>query len=178
MVPRFRCDPGRLMRPAQSPAPAVGSPTVTVMPILTEAEMDAWHSFLRTHKVVISKLDAELQESHRLPLVWYDALVQLHMAARPLRMKEFADRLLLSRSATTRFVDRLEREGLVERSLYREDRRGMTVALTDTGYSRLREASPTHLLGVRRHFVSHLDEDQLGALGGALGSVLAEEASD
>src|SRR5680860_231203 len=147
------------------------------MPILKEAEMAAWLSFLRTHKVVISKLDAELQESHRLPLVWYDALVQLHMAAKPLRMKEFADRLLLSRSATTRFVDRLEKEGLVERSLFSEDRRGMTVELTRSGYQRLRDAAPTHLLGVRRHFVSHLDEEQVDALAGALGTLLEEEAA-
>ena len=139
--------------------------------------MAAWLSFLRTHKVVISKLDAELQQSHRLPLVWYDALVQLHMAAKPLRMKEFADRLLLSRSATTRFVDRLEKEGLVERSLFDEDRRGMTVELTRSGYQRLRDAAPTHLLGVQRHFVSHLDEGQVNALAGALGTVLEEEAA-
>lgn len=145
------------------------------MSILNEAEMAAWRGFLRAHKVVIAKLDAELQESHRLPLVWYDALVQLHVSGRPLRMKELADRLLLSRSATTRFVDRLEGANLVTRSLSSEDRRGMTVELSEEGYQRLRGASPSHLLGVRRHFVSHLDEIQIDALAGAWGDLLTEE---
>jgi DNA-binding MarR family transcriptional regulator len=145
------------------------------MSILNEAEMAAWGGFLRSHKVVIAKLDAELQESHGLPLVWYDALVQLHISGRPLRMKELADRLLLSRSATTRFVDRLEGANLVTRTLASEDRRGMTVELTVEGYKRLRLASPAHLLGVRRHFVSHLDETQIAALAGAWGNLLTEE---
>jgi DNA-binding MarR family transcriptional regulator len=90
-------------------------------------------------------------------------------------MKELADRLLLSRSATTRFVDRLEGANLVARNLASEDRRGMTVELTEEGYQRLRLASPSHLLGVRRHFVSHLDETQIAALAGAWGNLLTEE---
>lgn len=137
--------------------------------------MDAWWGFLRTHKVVMSKLDAELQRRHDLPLVRYDALVQLHLAGGPLRMHEFADRLLLSRSATSRFVDRLEDDGLVERRLCADDRRGMEVELTAAGYDRLRQASPTHLEGIRRLFVSHLDPEQVKTMASAFSAMLEAE---
>ncbi len=149
--------------------------TLRAMSVFDDTEMAAWSGFLRAHKVVISKLDAELQHAHDLPLVWYDALVQLHMSGRPLRMKELAGRLLLSRSATTRFVDRLESAGLVSRSLADDDRRGMTVELTEEGYRRLREASPTHLDGVKAHFVSRLGRDELETLASAWKTVLTNE---
>ncbi len=142
---------------------------------LNDVEMEAWRGFLRTHRVVMAKLDSELQERHDMPLIRYDALVQLHLADGPLRMHEFANRLLLSRSATSRFVDRLERDGLVERRLCADDRRGMEVELTTRGYERLREASPTHLEGVRRHFMSHLDPEQVKGMAGAFDAVLEVE---
>lgn len=145
------------------------------MSILDSPEMEAWRRFLRVYQVVMAKLDTELQDRHDLPLWRYDALIQLHLADRPLRMHEFADRLLLSRSATSRFVDRLERDGLVERRLCADDRRGMEVELTPKGQNRLREASPTHLDGVRRYFVGHLDDDHIEALGSAFGNVLRAE---
>jgi len=145
------------------------------MSIIDGLEMEAWHRFLRAHQVVMAKLDSEMQDQHDLPLLRYDALVQLHLADGPLRMHEFADRLLLSRSATSRFVDRLERDGLVARRLCADDRRGMEVELTPKGQDRLREASLTHLDGVRRYFVGYLDDDQIEALGSAFGDVLRAE---
>lgn len=145
------------------------------MSLLDGPQMDAWRGFLRTHQVVMAKLDSELQDRHDLPLLRYEALVQLDLAGGPLRMHEFADRLLLSRSATSRFVDRLERDGLVERKLCAKDRRGMEVELTPKGHDRLREASLTHLDGVRRYFVGHLDDDQIQALEAAFENVLRAE---
>lgn len=145
------------------------------MSILDGPEMEAWRGFLRAHQVVMAKLDSEMQDRHDLPLLRYDALVQLYLADGPLRMHEFADRLLLSRSATSRFVDRLERDELVERRLCADDRRGMEVELTPKGQDRLREASPTYLDAVRRYFVGHLDDDHIEALGSAFDKVLQAE---
>ena len=48
-------------------------------------------------------------------------------------MAELADSVLLSRSGMTRLVDRLEREGLLERDTCAADGRGTFAVLTDAG---------------------------------------------
>jgi DNA-binding MarR family transcriptional regulator len=130
--------------------------------------MVAWRSFLRAHAAITKALEAELLARQRLSLATYDVLVQLVEAPRRrLRMTELADAVLLSRSGITRLVERLERDGLVRREPAARDGRGVLAVLTDTGLARLRLASPVHLDGVRRHFVSLLDENELAELGAA-----------
>jgi DNA-binding MarR family transcriptional regulator len=135
---------------------------------LTQREMRVWRAFLGAHASVVSKLTAEMREQHDLPLTWYDVLVQLEEAGGTLRMHELADHLLLSRSATTRFVDRLESAGLIVRQACPSDRRGTFVALTDIGRDRLHEVAPDHLDGVARVFASQLNPAELDLLAEAL----------
>jgi len=112
------------------------------------------------------RLEAELLAEQRLSLVSYDVLVQLAEAPRRrLRMAELAERVVLSRSGVTRLVDRLERAGLVARQRVSGDGRGVIAELTPAGLDRLRTASGTHLAGVARHFVAHLDPQELSYLG-------------
>ena len=49
----------------------------------------------------------------------------------------------LSQSAASRLVARMERDGLVERVMCADDRRGIFIVLTDAGRQRYREARPT-----------------------------------
>jgi predicted transcriptional regulator len=66
----------------------------------------------------VKELDAELKASHGLPLSSFDVLAQLGQAPDGrLQMFELAEAVHLSRSALTRQVDRLEREGLMERHI-------------------------------------------------------------
>jgi DNA-binding MarR family transcriptional regulator len=125
----------------------------------------AWRTFLRAHAHVVRRLERELQDEQGLALTDYDVLVQLAGADdRRLRMGELADRLLLSRSGATRLVDRLVADALVERVTCDDDRRGQWAALTDAGMRRLRAAAPTHLRGIRTHFLDRLSADDLASL--------------
>jgi DNA-binding MarR family transcriptional regulator len=127
-----------------------------------DPRLAAWGAFLRAHARVVRELERELQADQRMALTDYDVLVQLANATEHrLRMSELADRLLLSRSGATRLVDRLVAEGLVERVMCDVDRRGQWASLTDAGYERLRQASPTHLRGVAEHFLDRLSADEL-----------------
>jgi DNA-binding MarR family transcriptional regulator len=129
---------------------------------LSETELGAWRVFLRAHAQITRKLEGELLAEHDLPLPSYDVLLQLaESPGRRLRMTELADRVLLSRSGLTRLVDRLEREGLVERAACPNDARGTHAVLTDVGLDRLRGAAPTHLRGVSEHVTSRLTEVEL-----------------
>jgi DNA-binding MarR family transcriptional regulator len=128
--------------------------------------MGAWRGFLRAHAQVIRRLEAELEAEQSMPLANYDVLVQLAEAPQhSLRMSELAESVLLSRSGLTRLVDRLEREGLVERRACPDDARGTLAVLTPAGMKRLREAWVTHLRGVRQHMVDRFDDQELALLG-------------
>jgi len=130
-----------------------------------DPRLGAWTAFLRAHARLSRELERELQAEQRMALTDYDVLVQLANAGeRRLRMSELADRLLLSRSGATRLVDRLVAQGLVERVVCDVDRRGQWASLTDAGYERLRQASPTHLRGVAEHFLDRLSADELRAM--------------
>jgi DNA-binding MarR family transcriptional regulator len=119
---------------------------------LPALKLRAWRGFLEAHSSITRELERELREERGLPLSWYDVLVQLNEAGGEMRMHRLASSLLLSRSATTRFVERLERAGLLVRDGAPDDRRGTVVRLTDQGMDTLRRAAGVHLRGVKRHF--------------------------
>ena len=76
-------------------------------------------------------------------------------------MSELALGIVLTRSGVTRLVDRLERDGLVERGQCESDGRGAEARLTDKGLERLREASKVHLRGIDDYYFARVsDEDQ------------------
>jgi DNA-binding MarR family transcriptional regulator len=132
---------------------------------LSAPELAAWRGLLRVHAALVKALDAELIAEHDLPLSSYEVLIALQAApGRRCRMAELADRVLLSRSGMTRLVDRLEREGLLERDTCTSDGRGCFAVLTEAGEELLARARPTHLDGVRERFLRHFEGAELDAM--------------
>ncbi len=132
---------------------------------LTAEQLAAWRGLLRVHSALVKSLDAELIAGHELPLSSYEVLINLQAApGRRRRMAELADSVLLSRSGMTRLVDRLERDGLLERDTCASDGRGTFAVLTDAGEDMLRRARATHLDGVRERFLRHFSEGELRSL--------------
>ena len=129
---------------------------------LAPAELGAWRGMLRVHSALVKALDAELIAVHGLPLTSYEVLINLQAAPdRRRRMAELADSVLLSRSGTTRLVDRLERDGLLERDTCDSDGRGCFAVLTVQGEELLSKARATHLEGVRERFLRHFADTEL-----------------
>jgi DNA-binding MarR family transcriptional regulator len=140
-----------------------------------DPRLETWRSFLVAHAQIRRQLERELQAEQSLGLGEYEVLLLLARANdRQLRMSELADRLVLSRSGVTRLVDRLAADALVERASCDTDRRGSWATLTDQGYERLRQASPTHLRGVGEHFLDRIPAAELDALQRTLDRVLEE----
>ncbi|HEY8771811.1 MAG TPA: MarR family transcriptional regulator [Candidatus Limnocylindria bacterium] len=149
---------------AQNPIPSPRDP-----------RLETWRSFLVAHAQIRRQLERELQAEQSLGLGEYEVLLLLARAEdRQLRMSELADRLVLSRSGVTRLVDRLNAEGLVERTSCDTDRRGAWATLTAAGYERLRRAAPTHLRGVGEHFLDRIPPAELETLQRTLDRVLDE----
>lgn len=124
-----------------------------------------WRAFLTAHARITSQLDDELRAEHDLSLAEYDALLTIaDTPDRRIRMRQLADRVLLSKSGVTRLVDRLVSDGLVTRCASSDDARGAEAVLTDAGLERLRRASRTHLRGVAEHFLTALKADDIPAV--------------
>ena len=140
---------------------------------LTPEQRSAWIGFLRSHAAIVRELDSELEREHGLPLSSYDVLVQLAHAGGAMRMSELAEAVVLSRSGITRLVERLERQGLVERCRVETDSRGVTAKITDSGRETISTCGPTHIRGVRQRFLERLGDDELRALAGAWEKLLA-----
>ncbi len=81
-----------------------------------------------------------------------------------MRPSDLADALPITRSGTTRLVDRLEQDGLVERRSCESDRRGNLILLTREGHEIFREAGRVHLRGIDEHIGSQLTEDDMAQL--------------
>jgi DNA-binding MarR family transcriptional regulator len=146
---------------------------------LDDVELSTWRTFLRAHAQVTRRLEHGLLVEHDLPLASYDVLVQLSEApAGRLRMTELAERVLLSRSGLTRLVDRLVRDGLVERQACPSDARGTLAVLTPAGRARLAAAWPTHLQGVVSRVVGRLSKDELVTLGALLSRLVEPDDDD
>ena len=134
----------------------------------------AWRSLLRAHASLLRRLDTDLQQATGLALADFDVLAQLAQAHGALRMTELADRALISRSGMSRRVARLVDEGLLRRDKAGTDGRGVVVALTEAGITRLAETAPVHARGISRLFVAQLDDQELALLERALNKVIVD----
>jgi DNA-binding MarR family transcriptional regulator len=63
---------------------------------------------------------------------------------------ELSKRILVNRANVTGLVDRLERDGLVERVRQKNDRRANTVSITGKGLKKLAAAEPGYFDGIRK----------------------------
>jgi DNA-binding MarR family transcriptional regulator len=114
---------------------------------------DAWGALLKVHAGLVPLLDRELQGAHQLPLAWYDVLLELNNGPdRRLRMSELGERVTLSRTRVSRLVDEMSTAGLVRRDANPDDKRSAYAVLTTKGRNIFRQAAPTYLAGIDRHF--------------------------
>ena len=111
-----------------------------------------WRDLLARQARTTCALDEALSE-FGLGMSEFEVLDRLacECGERP-RMQDLAPLLHLSQSALSRTVGRLEKDGLVARSMCPEDRRGISVCLTDAGRARWEAAQPVH----RRVLGEHL----------------------
>ncbi|MFC4563772.1 MarR family winged helix-turn-helix transcriptional regulator [Nocardiopsis mangrovi] len=104
-----------------------------------------WCALSVLHGTIEAHVERDLQAAHGLSVREFSVLAAL--SDRPeakMRMSELAEAVVLSQSATTRLVNRLEDRGLLGRVLCDTDRRGIYTAVTEAGHRLLAEARPTN----------------------------------
>ena len=102
-----------------------------------QALVEQWRDILALHARTQCELDRTLHQ-HGLCASDFEVLDVLAGSAAAdgscsYRVQEIAERVHLSQSALSRLIARLEKDGLVERGLCAEDRRGVRVNLTRKG---------------------------------------------
>src|SRR3954451_5342471 len=93
--------------------------------------LDAWRAFLNAHARVTRRISRELQDAGLPDLSWYDLLWALYrQPTRALRVKQLAEEGVVSPTAMSGFVDRVEAAGHVRREPDPDDRRALQVTIT------------------------------------------------
>ena len=94
----------------------------------------------------------------------------------PMVQRELAEKLLTSPSNLTTVIDNLEREELVERRPYPEDRRCTEIHLTGQGRELIEDVFPRHLERISGLFdaLEAGEQDELARLCRKLGRAAAE----
>lgn len=107
-----------------------------------------WAALSLLHDKIDGRIERALQSGHELSVREFallDVLSRQHDGdGGHLQMKQVADAVVLSQSATTRLVTRLEDRGLLERYLCPTDRRGIYTDVTKAGRTLLGRARPTN----------------------------------
>ena len=141
----------------------------------TAEEEKAWRTFLHASTRLMSRLDDEMRAVHGERLADFDVLSNLSEApSGELRMSDLADQTLFSRSRLSYTVGQLEARRLVERQKDKYDRRGVTAALTPSGWAHHRKLARTHLQGIRHHFLDPTSPNSRSDLTEALAPILKQ----
>jgi DNA-binding MarR family transcriptional regulator len=123
------------------------------VPELDDDTLATWRAFLNAHARVTRAIGRDLADAGLPDLTWYDLLWTLYRApGRSLRVNELAREVVLSPTAMSRFVDRVEKAGHVRREPDSADRRALQVTLTDSGVDLLRRMWPVYSRGIEEHF--------------------------
>jgi DNA-binding MarR family transcriptional regulator len=141
---------------------------------VNEERFQAWLNLLQAHAVITTQIENELASACGLSLAEHQVLVRLAGSAdRRYRMYDLADLLLISKSGTTRLVDRLEKRGLVARLSCEADGRVVFAALSPAGERIVEEAHSILAAALERSFSRHLSDEDVTALRATLRRLLA-----
>lgn len=132
---------------------------------LSDVEQAAWRGWIDASRRVLAATDRQLKTDAGLTTDDYEVFVRLSEADdNRLRMSDLANSVTNSPSRISQRIDRLSRDGLVERVRCETDARVWWVALTDAGRAKLAATAPGHVAEVRNVFIDRLSPDEVAAL--------------
>lgn len=136
-----------------------GTHLSTMTTTLTPAAIEAWAGLVRTEKVLVQRVEEQLKAAGFPPLDWYHVLYEIDRAPKGmLRQSGVQDRTQLAQYNVCRLVDRLERDGLVERRQCQLDGRNNVLVITAKGRALRRAMWPAYAAAVSEHFGRRLSD--------------------
>lgn len=140
----------------------------------TEETVAAWVQLMRTHDALMARVEEDLKQAGVPPLEWYDVLLELDRSEQGwLRQSDVNARVPIAQYNLSRLVDRLVREGLVERRQCPFDGRNNVLVITEAGRKLRRDMWVPYAASLKAHLGDRLEPVEavlltrlLGKLGG------------
>jgi DNA-binding MarR family transcriptional regulator len=121
--------------------------------------VDAWAGLLRIERGLVQKAEECLKTAGFPPLDWYHVLYEVERGPKGmLRQSGVQDRTRLAQYNVCRLVDRLEREGLVERRQCELDGRNNVLVISARGRALRRAMWPVYASAIQEHLGAHLSQ--------------------
>ena len=134
-----------------------------------ERGLEVWRAFVHAYAGVVRRLESQLRSDAGLTISQYLVLRLLHSAPEQhLRMAQIAQEMRYSSGAATRLIDPLVKSGYLQREASSEDRRSISIVLTDAGNALYLSARPRHVEAIQREFLARLQPDEKAAVGAFL----------
>jgi DNA-binding MarR family transcriptional regulator len=144
----------------------------------TPEVVEAWASLVRTERALRDKVEEALKRAGLPALDWYHVLHEIDRAPKGMmRQTGVQDRTQLAQYNVCRLVDRLEREGLVERRQCPLDARNNVLLITARGRALRRQMWPVYAKAIDEHFGARLSQAEAEQLARLLAKVVQPEPS-
>ena len=141
----------------------------------TAAVIEAWAGLVRTQRTLLDKVEDNLKRAGLPPLDWYHVLHEVDRSPKGMmRQSGVQNRTQLAQYNVCRLVDRLEREGLVERHQCRQDGRNNVLLITAKGRVLRRQMWPAYAAAIEEHFGTRLTAAEAEQLAGLLAKLKVE----
>ena len=134
---------------------------------LAKRRLKMWIRLLGVTRAAERSLRESLRVDHHTTLPRFDVMAALYRRRESITMSELSRLLLVSNGNATTVVDRLEKDGLVQRSASATDRRTVFVALTAAGLGQFEMLAAAHEREVSKIFGA-LTEMELEVMTGIL----------
>lgn len=153
--------------PDRTLAAAAPPPTDAETAPLSKRRLKTWLRLLRLTRRVEAELRDFLRVEHATTLPRFDVMAALFRRRENVTMSELSRMLLVSNGNATAVVDRLEKDGLAQRTPAPGDRRTIHVALTEAGLKAFEAMAAGHEAKLNA-LLAGLDGPDLDALRGLL----------
>jgi DNA-binding MarR family transcriptional regulator len=140
----------------------------------TENAVKAWYRLVRAQQAILTRVEEHLKRAGFPSLEWYDVLLELdHAETGTMAQAEVQNRILLAQYNLCRLVDRMERDGLVQRRPSPEDGRSNLLVITENGRAMRKAMWPVYAAAIEEHFGSRLTCPEAMSLDTLLSKLLA-----
>lgn len=137
----------------------------------------AWAALLHTERELQDKIEEHLKRAELPPLDWYDVLHELEFSERGmLRQTSLQRSTKLAQYNVCRLIDRLQKDGLVQRRSCPMDARNNVVVITDKGRDLRQRMCPVYRAAVDAHVGQHLSDAESEQLRAILTKLQAQHA--
>ena len=139
---------------------------------------ELWSALVAVYQPVLRDVVATLEQDAGIDSGTYSVLAYLDRAGSPMRLRELQElmRVRYSQPGLSRLVQRMERDGVVERRVDPDDGRATLVALTRTGRTRCR-AHDVYNAALDEHLGRNVSATDATDLARALTAVAAARAA-